>query len=93
MEDLSGLLPGGRVGCLVPTSQAGGNQPAHSGDAQTAPGTPSPSINQDDVINPPFASALDHERTVLKDGHDTGMDGGKPMLRMGQWNDMRGSDA
>ena len=39
MQDLSNLLPGGRLGALTVTSQAGGNMLAENDQAMTAPGS------------------------------------------------------
>jgi hypothetical protein len=68
MIDLSHLLNPDPIGCLAPTSQGAGQQPAHNGAAMSAPGTPSPSINQDDVIDPPFVEALEHNRRTVNRG-------------------------
>lgn len=38
-QDLSDLLPGGKVSVLAPTSQAGGNMTSSNEQAMTAPGS------------------------------------------------------
>lgn len=82
MEDLSHLFPDGPVAALVPSNQHAGNRPSNQGAAQTAPGTESPSVDMGEIAQPPYASALDHDRTVT-----TSAD--KPVVRTGEWNDLR----
>lgn len=75
------------------TSQLSGGRPADSSAAFAPPGSPSLGADQVDVDQQPFTVPIVHERTVLEDGNDTGLDGGRPVLRTGGWNDMGGGPA
>lgn len=78
MQDLSNLFPDGPVAALVPSNQHSGNRPSDQSAAQSAQGSPSPSVDEgpggvaggDDVARPPFASAADHARSVITDGNE-----------------------
>ena len=89
--DLSHLLAGGPFSALAPTSQVTGTQTGNN--ANTAPGTPPSAPHAD---NPsPVVAAIDHghNEETLRDGNDAGLDGGRPMLRVGGWNNMGGGSA
>lgn len=93
IENLSHLLPGDPISALVPTGQGGGNQVTDLSHARTAPGsqpsTPYTSLDGEIIDHPaPVVGAVDHQRTVLEDGHDVGLDGGKPVLKLGTWNNL-----
>lgn len=87
--DLSHLLPGDPISALVPTGQATGAQTGNN--AGTAPGTVPAAPHADNPA--PHVDAVEHTETTLKDGHDAGLDGGKPMLRTGSWNNLGGGPA
>ena len=89
MQDLSGLLNPDPISALTPTGQVTGWQSGNN--AHTSPGTVPSAPHTDNPA--PSVDAIEHTETVLKDGHDSGLDGGKPMLRMGQWNNLGGSNA
>jgi hypothetical protein len=86
MQDLSSLLPGDPISALIPTGQATADQ--RGNQAQTAPGSVPSAPHADNPA--PSVDAQPHQRTTLKDGHDAGLDGGKPVLKMGQWNNFGG---
>jgi hypothetical protein len=77
MIDLSHLL-GDPISALVPTGQATADQ--RGNQAQTAPGSVPAAPHADNPA--PVVEAIAHTETALKDGHDTGLDGGPPMLKM-----------
>jgi hypothetical protein len=88
-QDLSHLAQNS----LWATNQHSGNRPSDPAVAHTAPGTPSPSVDEADVSPQPFVQPVDHQRSVVTDGQDAGLSGGRPVLKMGQWNDMGGGGA
>ena len=72
MQDLSNILPGDPVSCLVPTSQAGGNQVSSNANARTAPGsqpsTPFRSFDNEVIDHePPAVVAEVHTRVTVTD--------------------------
>lgn len=91
MQDLSHLLPGDPVSCLVPTSQSGGNQVVSNANARTAPGsepsTPYTSLAGEVIGHPaPDVQAIDHsQRVAVERGHSR-----PARIALGQWNDMGG---
>jgi hypothetical protein len=95
MEDLSHLCPGGPVTALAPTSQAGGNMMSSNDLAMTAPGgrpvdpLPDRAEQGDPAID---ASGAGVDRRVTH-GTDAGLHGGRPVLRIGRWNDAGGGPA
>ena len=71
MQDLtSQVYPDGPIAALVPSSQHAGNRPTDQRAARSAPGTPSPAVDVGDITQPPFASAIDHQRTTVTNGQE-----------------------
>lgn len=92
MIDLSNLLPGDPISALVPTGQEVGATTNPVG-AMTAPGTAPAAPHPDGDAPVVDAVAHEHNEMTLRDGHDTQLDGGKPVLRSGSWNDFGGGPA
>jgi hypothetical protein len=88
IQDLSHLIPGSSpVDALVPTSQeATGSHAFDNRNAMTAPGGDPASAPGPEVSPPPHVDAPVHERTTVTHG-------GRPVIRMGQWNDLGGGGA
>ena len=89
--DLSHLLNPDPISALCPTSQAAFSQSGNN--AHTAPGTVPAAPHSDNPA--PVVEAINHghNEETLRDGHDTGLDGGRPMLVTGSWNNFGGGPA
>jgi hypothetical protein len=87
MIDLSSMFDADPVAALCPTGQTTGAQ-ADNRNARTAPGTvpAAPHADQPAVV----VGALEHQRAVIEDGHDTSLDGGKPVLNTDEWTNTPG---
>jgi hypothetical protein len=91
MENLSHLLGPDPVSALCPTSQAAGNMTSSNRDAMTAPGgRPVDPLPDRSEQGDPEIDTTGHARTTVTDGRDTGLNGGRPVLRRGEWNDLTG---
>lgn len=82
MQDLSHLA----ADSLWITNQHSGNRPSDNSGAMTAPGTPSPSVDEADVVRQPIVQpAADDSRETVT-GRASGR--ARPVLRLGQWNEL-----
>lgn len=89
MEDLSHLFTGGPVSALVPTGQNSADSRPQAGRAMTAPGgEPADGVAENEVPAPDVAASGAGVDRRLTRGTDDGLHGGRPVLRMGQWNEV-----
>jgi hypothetical protein len=83
------MLKPDRITGLVPTSQAGTNQP-HTNTAMTAPGGASASAESifiDNTVQQPLpgVDAIDFSASNTREASEPRS---KPLIRLGQWNEL-----